>query len=430
MSDKCIIVLGANQFQRERALIGAEKAADVRVVTVSANAPFHQNKYPATTICSDEANPQRLLVDVEHFLAKTKMTLIGVIPLNDFVLNAGLAVAQQFDLPYHSKHVIEHCRHKDKMKVVLAEADLPVVKSHPFSTVEQAQVLADEVGYPLVIKPLNFGGSGGVKKVNHQDELAAVVSETKAHLAQHAAHYDSDPVRMVMEAYINRPREISVEMISTPDFSAVVGVTEKYLSDEPYFSEIGHLVPSNIQQQPAQFAIIKAIALKACKALGVCYGMAHVEMKVNQDGSQPVIIEVGARPAGDGIMDLYEKAMGTNLYAWHCKAYLGTLAQECVESRVFLNTAAIAYLHPRPGLVDQINRQNLNPDDLANVDLISIKVVKGQTVTTAKNWSTRYGFIEYTFWPTPPKAFNLIARTQHLADQLFGIKEVDEQQIQ
>ncbi|MDR3477526.1 MAG: hypothetical protein P4M14_05785 [Gammaproteobacteria bacterium] len=39
-----ILLLGANQFQRERALIGAERAFKGRVVTTSALAPFHMKR--------------------------------------------------------------------------------------------------------------------------------------------------------------------------------------------------------------------------------------------------------------------------------------------------------------------------------------------------------------------------------------------------
>lgn len=43
MANDCILILGANQFQRERALIGIEKATDATIITVASNAPFHFN---------------------------------------------------------------------------------------------------------------------------------------------------------------------------------------------------------------------------------------------------------------------------------------------------------------------------------------------------------------------------------------------------
>lgn len=421
MMAQCILLLGANQFQRERALIGAETATDACVVTVSSNSPYHNNKYPAFTIRSEETNPDQLLRDVVDFTNKSKMQLLGVIPLNDFVLNAGFAVAQYFNLPYNEKSTIENGRHKDKMKAVLAKANLPVITSFKFSNDHEAVLLADKIGYPLVIKPLNFGGSGGVKKVTSCDELKVALAETRNHLEQHASHYDSDAVHMVIEPYIVRDREISVEVINTPNFRQVIGITDKYLGAEPYFSEIAHLVPSTFYKCPDLVRVIEKLALDACRALNIKFGMAHVEIKLFQDGSSPVIIEVGARTAGDGIMDLYEKATGQNIYKLHCQAYLGSLNREMLPKN-FLRTAAIGYLHPKSGVVAEIDTHALNADDLVDVDLITIKAQPGQEITLAKNWSTRYGFIEYTFWDNLPENFNLVARTNQLTDKLFQIK--------
>jgi len=421
MLNECIIVLGANQFQRERALIGAEKT-HAQVVTVSPNAPFHNNKYPSLTILSQETHPEQLLKDVVGFIQKTHLELRAIIPLNDFVLNAGLAVARHFNLPYNEKNTIENCRHKDKMKAILAEANLPIIKSHPFSSVEEAAELASVLGYPVVVKPLNFGGSGGVKKANSIEELKEAITETKAHLLQHAKHYDSDPAQMVMESYVHKDREVSVEVMNTPEFSQVIGITEKYLGEEPYFSEIAHIVPSMLCEQETQSREIGKLAINVCRALNIKFGMAHVEIKLSEDGLDPVVIEVGARPAGDGIMDLYEKSTGVNIYELHCKAYLGCLEKAALPNR-FLRSSAIAYLHPEPGVIDSINCQKLNEMDLQYVDLVAIKATQGQEVAIAKNWSTRYGFAEYTFWGRIPSGFNVVKNTKRMANKIFSIKE-------
>ncbi|ASQ45150.1 hypothetical protein [Legionella clemsonensis] len=142
MSNTCILVLGANQFQRERSLIGIEKAINATVITVAPNAPFHENKYPSKVIRSSETNPDVLLQDVQNYLHKSKMHLIGVIPLNDFVLNSGFVIAQFYKLPYNSAETIINCRYKNKLKQVLANANLPVVKSYEISSFKDADGVA------------------------------------------------------------------------------------------------------------------------------------------------------------------------------------------------------------------------------------------------------------------------------------------------
>ena len=399
MNNGFLLLLGANQFQRERALIGAEKAFNGKVVTISTMAPFHTNKYPSSTIFSNETDPDQLLKDVISFSKKTKHSPIAVIPLNDFVLNSGLKVAEYFKLPYNSTKTIKTCRTKDLMKLLLISKNIPVVQSYRFSNLNEAKILAKNIGFPVVIKPLNFGGSGGVIKVENESELASSILLTQTHLSKFAKQYNSDPDQMIMESYIQIKQEVSVEVINTPTFRSVIGITDKYLSQEPYFSEIGHLVPSTFHQNVAIKNIIYETALKACEALEINYGMAHVEMKVGSQG-EIIVIEVGARTAGDGIMDLYEKATHKNLYELHCKAFLGKLTTEDLQKE-FLHTSAIGYMHPEDGIIEELKPESLTKTDLINIDLVAIRTQVGQKVEPARDWSTRYGFIEYTLFNNP-----------------------------
>jgi len=112
MSQNAILLLGASQFQRERALIGAEQTKAGLIITVAKDAPFTLNKHALQTLSSDESNPQQLLNDVNAFLERTKLTLKAVIPLNDFVLNAGYAVATAYHLTFHTRDTIDCCRKK------------------------------------------------------------------------------------------------------------------------------------------------------------------------------------------------------------------------------------------------------------------------------------------------------------------------------
>lgn len=423
MTKRFILLLGANQFQRERALVGAERAFKGVVVTVSSLAPFHTNKYPSITIYSNENNPEQLLIDVIEFCSKTKMEPMAVIPLNDFVLNAGLKIAEYFKLPYNSKETIGNCRTKDLMKSILASAKLPVVPSFRFSDLNEAKLLTKKIGYPLVIKPLNFGGSGGVVKVENEEELSNIILQIEEHLNKFAKKYDSDSKIMLLEPYISIKREVSVEVINTPNFRHVIGITDKFLSKEPYFSEVGHLVPSSLYKDVNIANKIKETALKACEALDILYGMAHVEMKVSSAG-EIIIIEVGARTAGDGIMDLYEKSTQTNIYELHCKSFLNQLSEDDLPEE-FINTAAIGYLHPIKGIVAEIKTETLKNINLDNVDLISIQTKVDQKIETAKDWSTRYGFVEYTLYKHYNQFdFDLIKKTDEITKLIFVIKDV------
>lgn len=423
MKRKFLLLLGANQFQRERALIGAEKAYAGRgdVVTVSALAPFSPSKHPGIVLHSEETQPQQLLQDVLDYCKKTASVPEAVIPLNDFVLNSGFEIAKHFKLPYNSKQCIEKCRTKDLLKSSLSSEGLPIVYSYRFRTLDTAREIANKIGYPIVIKPLNFGGSGGIIKVYDESGLISAVNNTHEHLKKFAEHYDSDVNTMLVEPYITTKREVSVEVINTPSFCEVIGITDKYLSDEPYFSEIGHRVPSVINEQ-SLISIIKSTAKKACNVLEIKYGVAHVEMKVDIQNQKIIIIEVGPRTAGDGIMDLYEKATGQNIYELHVKSFLGSLSKDNLPTH-FSNTAAICYFHPPQGFIRNITRLSNGDPFLNNVNFISVKANVGQKIISAQDWSTRYGFVEYLFWnDLAAKNFDLLKQTNQIAEKIFSVE--------
>lgn len=424
MANDCILVLGANQFQRERALIGVEKATDAAIITVASNAPFHGNKFAGNVLCSVETDPGILLQDVEHFLSTTEMNLIGVIPLNDFVLNAGYLIAQKYNLPYNSVETIDNCRSKDKLKKVLAKAGLPIIESYKVSSIEEAISIAQSIGYPVVIKPVNFGGSGGVKKITNEEELIIGFKETMEHLSMFAKKYDADYEHILLEPYFLRDREISVEILNTPSEKYLVGITNKFLSEEPYFSEVGHQVPSDLMFDNDAKELLFSLAKKACLELKINFGLAHVEIKINSNLTKPVIIEVGARPAGDGILDLYEKATRYNFYKAHCETYLGNFnANEFPKG--FCSSAALAYFHPEEGFIESIN-EDLPRDILKGVDIIKINVQPGQEIKRAQNWSTRYGYVEFTQLNDLSSTFDLISRCKDLTNCIFRINNKNE----
>jgi len=307
------------------------------------------------------------------------------------------------------------------MKQRLSEACLPVTRSYRIKNLEEANELAETLGYPVVIKPIDFGGSGGVMKANNQKELQEAFSHSTQHLKNFCGGVDASATDFVIESYINSIHEISVEVMNSQTYRQVIGITDKYLGKEPYFSEIGHCVPSHIYENHTLTEQVSHLAIQACKALDIQVGIAHVEMKIDKN-NKITILEVGARTAGDGIMDLYEKATGVNLYRLHCLSYIGKLEKHDLPSS-FINTAAIGYFNLKKGFIEDIHPDALTLSNTSHIENIAIKTKVGEQCDSAKDWSTRYGFVEYLFWQHRGKqTFHLIEETQHITNTIFSVK--------
>ncbi|MBS4275883.1 ATP-grasp domain-containing protein [Campylobacter vulpis] len=152
----------------------------------------------------------------------------------------------------------------------------------------------------------------------------------------------------MIEEYLASKEEISVEVLYGKNFYKTLCVSEKYLFNEPYFSKMTHLVPSHRLKDNA----LNDLVHRACKALGIDMGIAHVEIKIKNGNFY--LIEVGTRTGGDGIMDQIENAFDFNLYHLHIASYLGANLEhyEVPEAK---RTTSIAFLKAKIGTIKRIH---------------------------------------------------------------------------
>jgi biotin carboxylase len=98
-----------------------------------------------------------------------------------------------------------------------------------------------------------------------------------------------------------------------------LSITEKFLSPEPYFVEVGHIV--NAELPAAQRETILSYVDRVIDALGLSLGPFHAELRLSPSG--PVLMEIAARLAGDRICDLIRHATGVDLVTVMLRCYLG-----------------------------------------------------------------------------------------------------------
>jgi acetyl-CoA carboxylase biotin carboxylase subunit len=110
-----------------------------------------------------------------------------------------------------SPEVIRLMGDKDKARKTMHEAGLPII---PGTEKLQGQVstvfpVAEEIGYPLIIKAAAGGGGKGMRIVNSQDELAAAVE-----LAQTEAQAAFGVPDVYLEKYLSKARHIEFQILA------------------------------------------------------------------------------------------------------------------------------------------------------------------------------------------------------------------------
>jgi len=106
---------------------------------------------------------------------------------------------------------------KDVAKKTMIECGVPVVPgSDGTVTDEEAVALAQEIGYPVIIKASGGGGGRGMRVVRGDKDLEESINMTKA---EAKAAFNNDMV--YMEKYLENPRHIEIQVLADGQGNAI-----------------------------------------------------------------------------------------------------------------------------------------------------------------------------------------------------------------
>jgi acetyl-CoA carboxylase biotin carboxylase subunit len=115
----------------------------------------------------------------------------------------------------------EHIRtmgDKIEAKRTAAKLGLPLVPGSPgpLTSIGQAKELADEIGYPVLIKAASGGGGRGMKVVPSEDQLESLMSQAAS---EARSAFGDDTV--YMEKYLGKPRHIEFQVFGDGNGKAI-----------------------------------------------------------------------------------------------------------------------------------------------------------------------------------------------------------------
>jgi len=390
MSIKYLILLGADQFLREKMVVAALRNFNCKVLAIVKNNVLSRNRFLDDVLQADPTNCVECIQALQSFLLLKPGLIIGIVPCNDWTLLTATNMSIFFNLPSLSLDAVIKSRDKFKMKNAFIKYDLPTPRFFEFTKFEDLKNLTKNLKYPIVIKPKDFGGSGGVIKVKSEDELFSAFKYCSEILNQYYEIFSISKEEYIVEEYIVAKDEISVEIFVQNNEKHVVAVTDKYLGEEPWFAEIGHVVPSIYTNNN----LVNEVAIKAVESLGIDKGMCHVEMRITPNNNV-YLMEVGARPGGDGIMDLVERVYNINPYYLHIAAWIGEKVNfDNIKFTKPQGSAAIAFLKAPVGQISKINPLNNYPQEMISL-YVNAKI--GDISENATCWRSREGIAEF-YW--------------------------------
>jgi len=310
----------------------AQRAAELGLLPVLLSADPDRYPYAAQdslrTVVVDTSDDAALWTAVRALADEAPVA--GVLSSSEYYVATAAALAERLGLAGPSPDAVRACRDKDRQRRTLAAAGVPVPGFAVAGDRAAAVAAAERIGFPVVVKPVQGSGSLGVRLCGSPAEvarhagalLAATVNERGIATAP----------RVLVEQYLTGP-EFSVEVFGT---NALVTVA-KHVGPLPTFVETGHDVPAALPGAPDR--ALRDCAVRAVRALGLGWGAAHVELRI-EDG-QAAVIEVNPRLAGGMIPELVRRALGVDLVLSQVLAAVGRTPQSAPHPRA---RAAIRFL--------------------------------------------------------------------------------------
>lgn len=411
--NKYLLLLKADEFLRDRSILAAARAYSGMIVGMSVTPGMPPNRYFDHTLAGDPHLPVSALEAVKRFEKQSGMTPDAVIPITEMAMHSALEIAEEYKLPFLSRSSVSAARDKNLMKAAFYENGVSTPRHELFSDLAGLRKAIEKFGFPVIVKPCSAAHSIGVIRIDSEAQVVDAFRYCSSGLEGVREGWRIDNPLFQAEEYIDATREVSVEVVNYGDKRSVVAVTEKFLTPPPFFAEIGHMVPSPDNDNTA----LRDLALRASSALGLTHGVSHVEVRIDAKGAM-YVIEVAARPGGDGIMDLVERACGVNMYEQHIRSYLGKL-DSLPQDVKMKGTAAIAFMQTKRGTITEVKVPAELPREVVSLYLTGRK---GAVVGSSLDYDDRVGTVEF-FWPgqlisSGPRHLELASQ---LAEQIFTI---------
>ncbi|MHC2585558.1 lyase family protein [Bradyrhizobium diazoefficiens] len=333
--------------------------------------------------------------------------VVAVFSSSDYYVRTAAAIARRCGVFGADPDAIDRCRHKGRQARALTEAGIRTPRTFQFNDREAARAARDELGFPVVVKPVAGSGSIDVRLHHDDDSFLAHVDQ----LLAAKSNERGQPVEAggLVQAFVEGA-EFSVEAVGFGGHIEILGVTRKYLGDPPTFLELGHDFPAGIPD--AVERQLRAHAHQSLVAVELRQGPSHVELRLGEGG--PTTIEINPRLAGGMIPVLMQHAFETNILGLLIDIYAGLspdMPKRCVQA------ASIGFFVPRaPGVLDRVvQRAGRDP---AIVDVLVTKA-RGDVLVRNGDFRDRIGHV-IARGPTPEKSRAAVDGYLSGCDIVFG----------
>ncbi|MGL2377225.1 acetyl-CoA carboxylase biotin carboxylase subunit [Helicobacter pylori] len=241
---------------------------------------------------------------------------------------------------------------KAKAKIVMKEAGMPVIEGSDglLKSYQEAEEIADKIGYPVIIKAAAGGGGRGMRVVGDKSKLKNLylAAETEAL----SAFGDGS---VYLEKFINKPKHIEVQILADKHGN-VIHVGERDCSVQRRQQKLIEETPAVVLEEGVRERLLET-AIKAAKYIGYV-GAGTFEFLLDSNMKDFYFMEMNTRLQVEHTIS--EMVSGLNLIEWMIKIAQGeklpkqeslSLKGHAIECRITAEDPKKFY--PSPGKITE-----------------------------------------------------------------------------
>jgi len=279
------------QYTRGLAEVGAEVygVGDTPVHALPGALKHHLHDYLQVPRLLDEADV------VERVTAWLRGREVDRVLANwEVMVLTAARLRERFGVPGMSVDAVEGFRDKQLMKERVAAAGLRVPRAVRVRTLAETRAAAEQIGFPLIVKPIAGAGSADTYRVDDAGGLDAALARMQ-HVREASCEEFIDGDEYTFD---------TVSIAGVPAFANVAQYLPRPLIARTHEWISPIIITVRDMEQPALAGGI-ALGHAVLGALGMGDGFTHMEWfrKPNDQGGDVVFGEIGCRPGGAHLVD-------------------------------------------------------------------------------------------------------------------------------
>ena len=288
-------LLIANRGEIALRIIKACNELNIKTISIYSDADINSDylKHSSETYYVGKSQPSESYLNIDKIIDIANKTSVEAIHPGYGFLSENSAFAEKcaknniiFVGP--DSNVLELCGNKLKTRTLMEKAGVPVIPSYDKLITSENDLIniAEDIGYPVLLKSVYGGGGKGIRLVNSKKEISDVF-----HSAEKESKISFDKIGFYVEKFLENVRHIEFQIMSDK-FNNFLHLGERECSIQRRFQKLIEFTPSSIMDQILRDKIGN-IAINAAKTLNYV-NLGTVEFLVDMNNNF-YFIEVNPR---------------------------------------------------------------------------------------------------------------------------------------